>query len=208
MNPAHSGGAFFLQSGKDLKWTCGRLILELRLYQVVVCTTSYLNKILHQNHCPLSQVVYRCLRKKLPSVSLREMNILGFDGLAKQKPVTLEEARAQAKRLHEGAIKDIHKMTLDEKRSCVSYIVRLADGRAIAQQGGIENLFDEYLEDIKTRLPKIDRREWVFLRIQEFASRKYVTDEEKKLHEEYLSYGGREETFEQYIQQRNANKKR
>lgn len=141
-------------------------------------------------------------------MTFQELAKLQAEQLAKQKPVTLEEARAQAKRLHEGAIKDIHKMTLDEKRSCVSYIVRLADGRTIAQQGGIENLFDEYLDDIKMRLPTIDRREWVFLRIQEFASRKNVTDEEKILHEQYLSYGGREETFEQYIQQRNANKKR
>ena len=123
----------------------------------------------------------------------------------KRSPVALEKARAQAKRIKESMRKskgEIQKMTIDEKLSYVGYIVRLSDGRAIAQQAGIENLFNEYLEDIKKRLPEIDRREWVFLRIQEFASRKNVTDEEKKLHEEYLSYGKREQTFDQYIQQR------
>ena len=143
------------------------------------------------------------LRKKLPyDVSFREMSILGWDVLAKQKPSTLEEKRAQIERLRKSMedVEAIKKMTMDEKRSRVCYIVRLAYGRTIAQQAGIENLFDEYLEDIKMRLPKIFRYEWVFLRIQEFASKKDVTDEEKKLHEEYLHYGNMEETFEQYIQ--------
>ena len=148
--------------------------------------------------------IERIKNKPRLHLSFQEMSILGFDGLAKQKPVTLEEARAQAKRIHDESKykskEDIQKMTMDEKRSYISFIVRFPDGRTIAQQVGIENLFDEYLEDIKMRLPKIDRREWVFLRIQEFASKKDVTDEEKKLHEEYLHYGNREETFEQYIQ--------
>ena|SRR3990167_1404619 len=123
----------------------------------------------------------------------------------KRSPVALEKARAQAKRIKESMRKskgEIQKMTIDEKLSYVGYIVRLSDGRAIAQQAGIENLFNEYLEDIKMRLPEIDRREWVFLRIQEFASRNNITDEEKKLHEEYLHGGDRQETFEQYIQKR------
>ena len=143
-------------------------------------------------------------------MSFQELAMLQKEQLSKQRPVTLEEAKAQAKRIEKSMLKskeEIQKMTMDEKQSYVAYIVRLTDGRTIAQQGEIENIFDEYLEDIKMRLPKIDRREWVFFRIQEFASRKNVTDEEKKLHEEYLSYGGMEETFEQYIQQRNADNK-
>lgn len=148
--------------------------------------------------------------KKDKSISFDENSILGFNGLTYQSPATLGEMRAQVKRIEESMRKskeDVQKMTMDEKRNYICYIVRLSDGRNIAREGGIENLLDEHLDYIKMRLPKIYRFEWVFLRIQEFASRKDVTNEEKELHEEYLSYGGIEETFEQYIQQRNADKK-
>ena len=37
------------------------------------------------------------IRTKLPLVSFREMAILGFDGLSKQPPITLEEARDQVR---------------------------------------------------------------------------------------------------------------
>lgn len=143
-------------------------------------------------------------------MSFQELAKLSKGDLSNQRPFTFEEMRDQAMRIKKSMQKsreDVQNMTMDQKRSHVAYIVRFDNGRTTAQEIGLEDLFDEYLEDIKMRLPNIDRREWVFFRIQEFASRKEVTDQQKKLHEEYLHYGGMEEVFEDYVQRHSAENK-
>ena len=57
------------------------------------------------------------IRKKLPNVSFRENSILGFDALAKQKPVILEEARAQAMRIKYGEKGETNAMYLEKYRN-------------------------------------------------------------------------------------------
>ena len=57
------------------------------------------------------------LRNKLPHVSFKERTILGFDGLAKQKPVTLEEMRAQCMWLKYGKKGETKEMYLEKYRN-------------------------------------------------------------------------------------------
>jgi hypothetical protein len=57
------------------------------------------------------------LRKKYPHVSFKENSILGFDALAKQKPVTLETMRVQCMWIRYGNKGETKSMYLEKYRN-------------------------------------------------------------------------------------------